>query len=268
MWWAEGTWELLLGLALSGILELSRSAAGSASSRRRGPRGENRPGMSGLPRPAPMLSPDTRPTDVEPLMTTAQDLAIVALDVEPGLPVEQGDLSLALAGAEVFDLIEAKALVLDGDRMLPSAQAPTGERLLDEAAAALMRQEPYESVEDWLWRRGRGLFSAYVEDLERVGLTSRPRGRRLPLRKGRAELVDSAARRRAKDRWTAGEPMLAALASAAGIRDEPAEDAQELAGDTVAAVLAAVGGAVQELRAVRQRRAIEDAAFDNVWRGF
>ncbi|MET9529464.1 GPP34 family phosphoprotein [Streptomyces sp. NPDC006649] len=201
-------------------------------------------------------------------MTTARDLAIVALDVEPTLPVEQGDLSLALAGAEVLDLIEARALVVDGDRLLPSAQAPTTERLLDEAAAALRRQEPYESVEDWLWRRGRGLFSAYADDLERAGLTARPRGHLIPLRKGRAELVDSAARRRAEDRWAAGEPVLAALASAAGIGDEPAEDAQEPADDTVAAVLAAVGGAVQELRAVRQRRAIEDAAFDNVWRGY
>ncbi|MFJ3696372.1 GPP34 family phosphoprotein [Streptomyces sp. NPDC090052] len=200
-------------------------------------------------------------------MTTARDLAIIALDVKPGLPVEQGDLSLALAGAEVLDLIEARALVVDGDRILPNAQAPTGERLLDEASEALRRQEPYESVEDWLWRRGRGLSSAYVDDLERVGLTARARGRHIPLRTGRTELVDSAARSRAEDRWATGEPVLAALASAAGIRDEPAEDAPELAGDAVAAVLAAVGGAVQELRAVRQRRAIEDAAFDNVWRG-
>ncbi|WP_405913986.1 GPP34 family phosphoprotein [Streptomyces sp. NBC_00963] len=200
-------------------------------------------------------------------MTTARDLAIIALDVKPGLPVEQGDLSLALAGAEVLDLIEARALVVDGDRILPNAQAPSGERLLDEASAALRRQEPYESVEDWLWRRGRGLSSAYVDDLERVGLTARARGRHIPLRTGRTELVDSAARSRAEDRWATGEPVLAALASAAGIRDEPAEDAPELAGDAVAAVLAAVGGAVQELRAVRQRRAIEDAAFDNVWRG-
>ncbi|WP_328334590.1 MULTISPECIES: GOLPH3/VPS74 family protein [unclassified Streptomyces] len=201
-------------------------------------------------------------------MTTAQDLAIVALDVTPRLPVEQGDLSLALAGAEVLDLIEASALVVDGDRILPSAQAPTGEELLDQAATALRRQEPYESVEDWLWRRGRGLSSAYVDELERVGLTARPRGHRIPLLTGHTDLVDSAARTRAEARWAAGEPVLAALASAAGIRDEPVEDTPELVVDAVATVLAAVGGAVQELRAVRQRRAIEDAAFDNVWRGY
>ncbi|WP_405782504.1 GPP34 family phosphoprotein [Streptomyces sp. NBC_00859] len=201
-------------------------------------------------------------------MTTARDLAIVALELKPGLPVAQGELSLALAGAEVFDLMEARALVVEGDRLLPSAQSPTADGLLDEAAGALVREAPYESVEDWLWRRGRGLFSAYADDLERAGLTVRPRGRRIPLRKGRAELVDSAARRRAADRWAAGEPVLTALASAAGIRDESADDVPEPSDDTVAGVLAAVGGAVQELRAVRQRREIEDAAFDNVWRGY
>lgn len=197
-------------------------------------------------------------------MNTARDLAIVALDMATDKPVEQGNLSLALAGAEVFDLIEARALVLDGERILPSAQSPTGDRLLDEAAAALVRQEPYESVEDWLWRRGRGLSSAYVEDLERIGLTTRPRGRRIPLRTGRTELVDSAARQQAEERWATGEPVLAALAAAAGMRDEPAD---ELADETVT-VLAAVGNAVQELEAVRQRKVIEDAAFDNVWRGY
>jgi hypothetical protein len=197
-------------------------------------------------------------------MTTARDLAIVALDVAADKPVEQGDLSLALAGAEVFDLLKARAVVLDGDRILPSAQSPTGDRLLDEAAETLVRQEPYESVEDWLWRRGRGLSSAYVDDLERAGLTTRQRGRRIPLRTGRTELVDSAARRQAEERWAAGEPVLATLAAAAGIGEEPAG---ELA-DEAATVLAAVGDAVMELEAVRQRKVIEDAAFDNIWRGY
>ncbi|MFI0542853.1 GPP34 family phosphoprotein [Streptomyces sp. WSLK1-3] len=196
-------------------------------------------------------------------MTTARDLAIVALDTADK-PVEQGDLSLALAGAEVFDLLDARALVLDGDRILPNAPAPTGDRLLDEAAGTLVREEPYESVEDWLWRRGRGLSAAYVDDLERTGLTSRRRGRRIPLRTGRTELVDSAARRQAEERRAAGEPLLAALAAAAGIGEEPAGELAEEA----TAVLAAVGDAVMELEAVRQRKVIEDAAFDNVWRGY
>ncbi|MER7561500.1 GPP34 family phosphoprotein [Streptomyces sp. NPDC097941] len=197
-------------------------------------------------------------------MTTARDLAIVALDVAADKPVEQGDLALALAGAEVFDLLDAHAVALDGDRILPQAQSPTGDRLLDEAADALVRQEPYETVEDWLWRRGRGLSAAYVDDLERRGLTTRSRGRRIPLRTGRTELVESAARREAEERWAAGEPVLAALVAAAGIGDEPAGEHA----DEAATVLAAVGDAVMELEAVRQRKVIENAAFDNVWRGY
>ncbi|MFE0173161.1 GPP34 family phosphoprotein [Streptomyces sp. NPDC059002] len=202
-------------------------------------------------------------------MTTAQDLAIVALGATPDRSVEQGELSLALAGAEVLDLIGAKALAVEDDRIVPGAQVPTGDRLLDEAVAALVREEPYESVEEWLWRRGRGLSSAYVDDLERVGVTERPRGRRTGLRAGRTEPVDGAAGRRAEERWAAGEPVLAALAAAAGIgAEQPDEDAPELAGDAVTSVLAAVGDAVQELQGVRQRRVVEDAAFDNIWRGF
>lgn len=206
-------------------------------------------------------------------MNTARDLAIVALDMEPDRPVEQGDLSLALAAAEVLDLIEAQALFLNDDLITPNAQAPTGDRLLDEAASSLLRQEPYESVEGWLWRRGRGLSAAYVADLERVGLTARPRSRRIPLRAARTVPVDSTARRRAEERWASGEPVLTALAAAAGIHDESADATEDLADEhladeAVTTVLATVGNAVMELEAVRQRRAIEDAAFDNVWRGY
>ena len=200
-------------------------------------------------------------------MNTARDLAIVALDRASARPLEQGDLSLALAGAEVLDLVEARALDLDGDRIVPGAPPAFDDRLLEEAASALVRQEPFESVEDWLWRRGRGLSSVYVAALEREGLTTRPRGRLIPLRSGRTALVDSPDRSRAESRWSSGEPVLAALAAAAGIRDEPSEDPGDVGGDAVTTVLAAVGDAVMELEAVRQRRAIEDAAFDNVWRG-
>ncbi|MFJ7017051.1 GPP34 family phosphoprotein [Streptomyces sp. NPDC101117] len=213
-------------------------------------------------------------------MNTARDLAIVALDLARDQRVEQGELSLALAAAEVFDLLDAGALTLAEDRMAPNAQAPTGDRLLDEAATTLVRQEPYESVEDWLWRRGRGLSAAYVEDLEQTGTMSKSRGFRLPLRAARTVPGDPAARQRAEDRWTSHEPLLAALGAAAGIGPEPADGpaapgdgeasdgTDALTDDTSAAVLAALGNAVMELEAVRQRRAIEDAAFDNVWRGF
>ncbi|MFC8780337.1 GPP34 family phosphoprotein [Streptomyces nigra] len=209
-------------------------------------------------------------------MNTARDLAIVALDLAQDQRVEQGELSLALAAAEVFDLLDAGALTLAEDRITPNAQAPTGDRLLDEAATALVRQEPYESVEDWLWRRGRGLSAAYVADLEQAG--TRPRGPRFSLRAAPAAPVDAAARQRAEERWTSHEPLLTALGAAAGVGLDEKDDTEDTNGtedgsealtdDTAATVLAALGNAVMELEAVRQRRAIEDAAFDNVWRGF
>jgi hypothetical protein len=200
-------------------------------------------------------------------MTTPQDLLIVAMDVVPSRPLEPGDLSLALAGAEVIDLIEAQALTLDGDRIVPGAPGTLADPLLDGAASSLVRQVPYESVEDWLWRRGRGLSQAYLASLEAEGHVTRKRGRWLPIRTGRTALADSPARRRAADRWTSGEPVLAVLAAAVGIHDKPTEDVSGVADEAVVTVLAAVGDAVMELEAVRQRKAIEDAAFDNIWRG-
>jgi hypothetical protein len=200
-------------------------------------------------------------------MTTPRDLLIVALDVVPSRPLEPGDLSLALAGAELIDLIDAEAVTLDGDRIVPSGPWTPVDRLLDEAASALVRETPYESVEDWLWRRGHGLSSAYLAVLESDGHVARQRGRWIPVRTARTALVDSPARRHAADRWTSGEPVLAVLAAAVGIHDKPTEDTEDLAGEAVITVLATVSDAVMELEAVRQRRAIEDAAFDNIWRG-
>lgn len=200
-------------------------------------------------------------------MTTSRDLMIVALDAEAGRPVEQGDLSLALAGAELIDLVEVEALTLDGDRIVPGAQPSTDDSLLAEAASSLVREAPYESVEDRLWRRGRELSAAYFAALEAEGQVTRQRPRWLPLRDPRPVLADSAARRHAADRWASREPVLTVLAAAAGLQEEPADDFESLTDDRIVTVLAAVKDATMELEAVRQRRAIEDAAFDNVWRG-
>ncbi|WP_326718346.1 MULTISPECIES: GPP34 family phosphoprotein [unclassified Streptomyces] len=200
-------------------------------------------------------------------MTTPRDLLIITMDVSSGRSVEQGNLSLALAGAELIDLIDAQALTLDGDRIVPAAQRTMGDRLLDEAVSLFSRQVPYESVEDWLWRRGRDLSAAYFAVLEAEGQVTRPGSRWNPIRTGPTVWGDSSARRQATDRWTSGEPVLAGLATALGIRDEPTEEAASVADDAVVTVLAAVHDAVTELEAVRQRRSIEDAAFDNIWRG-
>lgn len=201
-------------------------------------------------------------------MTTARDLLIVTLDVPSSRPVERGDLSLALAGAELLDLIAVEGVTLEDDRIVPGLQPATGDRLLDEAGAALSRQAPYESVEDWLWRRGSGLATAYADDLhaERRAAGSR---RRWPGRRREQDAPeDSPARRHAADRWASREPVLVGLAAALGIPEGAAAEAtpERLSDDAVVTVLAAVNGALTELEAVRQRRRIEDAAFDNVWR--
>lgn len=113
-------------------------------------------------------------------MTTPQDLLIVAMDVESSRPVETGDLSLVLAGAELVDLLGEGLVTLDGDFLVPEVGRTPGDRLLAEAAAALVRQLPYESVEDWLWRRGRALSAAYLAELESQGQVTRKHRRLLP----------------------------------------------------------------------------------------
>jgi hypothetical protein len=203
---------------------------------------------------------------LERFMTTPRDLLMVALD-SAGRPPEQGDLSLALAGAELIDLLGVQAIRLDGERIVPLNRPATGDRLLDEAASGLVRHEPYESVGDWLWRRGRGLFSSYLAALEAEGQLTRQRLRWRLFRTGRMVLVDSPAHRQAASRWTADDPVLAALAATVGIHRERPADAPGIANDAVATVLAAVNTAVMELGLARQRRDIEDAAFDNIWRG-
>lgn len=199
-------------------------------------------------------------------MTTPRDLLITTLEVAPDRPFEQGDLSLALAGAELCDLLDAEGLNLDGDRIVPGLLPAIHDRQLDAAVSSLNREAPYESVEDWLWRRGQGLYAAYLADLEAEGELTRQRNRWLPLRADRTALADSPARRHAAERRSSGDPVLAALAAAVGAGPEPAEDLADLVDDQVVTVLAAVNDALMELEAVRQRRSIEEAAFDNVWR--
>jgi hypothetical protein len=199
-------------------------------------------------------------------MTTPRDLLLVSLDVASGATVEQGELSLALAGAELLDLLDAQALTLDGDLIQPGPRPDLDDRLLDAAVSSLVGQEPYESVEDWLWRRGRGLAPDYFAVLAAEGAVAREHHRWMALQTDRTTPVDSPARRHAAERWASGDPVLVGLAAAVGIYDQPAEPFPDREDDPVATVLAAVNGAVVELAAIRQRRSIEEAAFDNIWR--
>ncbi|MFF4101839.1 GPP34 family phosphoprotein [Streptomyces sp. NPDC001903] len=199
-------------------------------------------------------------------MTTAKDLFIIAMDPQPNHSVGQGDLSLALAGAELIDLIGAQVVTLDGDSIVPGGPSAPDDRLLGEASAALRRQVPYERVEDWLWRRGRDLAAAYQTALEADGELTAGRGGRSLFGAERVELVDSPARRQARNRWEADEPVLAALAAVVGVQKGSSEEELDLDDEAVTTVLAIVNDAVMELEAVRQRRSIEKAAFANVWR--
>ncbi|GHC61834.1 GOLPH3/VPS74 family protein [Streptomyces cinnamoneus] len=198
-------------------------------------------------------------------MTTARDLLIAVMGEAPDRPAERGEVSLALAGAELADLLAAGVVTLggdQGDRIVPGPPTGTGDPLLDEAAASLTAEAPYEAVGDWLWRRGRDLASAYVAALEADGHVRRQR-RSWTFRPGRPVLTDPDGRLRSN------EPVLAALVTAVRTGDEGNAEAAApgVADDAVDTVLAAVNGAVMELEALRQRRAIEQSAFDNIWRG-
>ncbi|MEU6537896.1 GPP34 family phosphoprotein [Streptomyces sp. NPDC047000] len=199
-------------------------------------------------------------------MTTPRDLFVVTLDVASSHPAP-GDLSLALAGAELIDLLRLEAAVLDGERIVPATPRDVPDPMLAQAAASLRPQVPHETVEDWLWRRGRGLSVAYRDAFEAEGLLTLRRRRWLPAWIGQTALVDSPTRTRAGHRWAAEDPVLAALATAAGVSDRPAADLRDVTDESVVTILAAVDDAVTELVGVRHRKSIEDAAFSNVWRG-
>ncbi|MFF1556064.1 GPP34 family phosphoprotein [Streptomyces sp. NPDC058279] len=199
-------------------------------------------------------------------MSTARDLFLIVMDAKPEHGVGQGDLSLALAGAELIDLIGGGAVTVDGDRIVPGWPPTPDDRLLGEAAARLTREPPYELIEDWLWRRGRDLSAAYQAALEEEGELTRKRSGRLSFGSERVEPVDTPSHRRAADRWQDKEPALTGLASAVGIDGGGPEGEPGGNDEAVTTVLAAVHDAVMELEAVRQRRTIENAAFANIWR--
>ncbi|MFD3452495.1 GPP34 family phosphoprotein [Streptomyces sp. NPDC058691] len=200
-------------------------------------------------------------------MSTPRDLLITASEPASGRSVEQGDLSLALAGAEAVDLLAAGAVTLAGDRLVPGERSALADPLLDRAAAALNRQAPYETVADWLWRRGRDLAPAYLTALEADGeLVQKLHRRWMVVRTTSIVPADTAARRRASARWAAEEPVLAALGATVGLRD----GAPPVGDPAAATVLAAVDDAVGELTAERRRRARrqQDARAENVRRGY
>ncbi|MGW0495366.1 GOLPH3/VPS74 family protein, partial [Streptomyces sp. NPDC003007] len=158
-------------------------------------------------------------------MGTARDLMIVAMDGARDRPVTQGDLSLGLAGAEVCDLLAVEAVALDDDRVVPRLPPSLDDPLLEQAEAGLVRDKPYETVEDWLWRRGRGLAERYLTVLTEEGLVARPRASWLPFRGAAVPTpVDSPARQRARNRRAADDPLHNTLPGALRAREEVAQE--------------------------------------------
>ncbi|MFE0358897.1 GPP34 family phosphoprotein [Streptomyces nigra] len=207
------------------------------------------------------------PTDLEPYMTTA--LGLSALAASPGIdaPPEPGDLSLSLAGAELVDLVDLQAVLLDDGRLLPAASPRIQDDLLLEAASTIVRDAPYETVEQWLWRRGRDLAARYRRALEATVSGTPAHSSRRSFRRSRPLPVVPPAVDRALGRMTDGRPVVVALAAAARIVEAADETLGELDPDE-AAVVGAVHQAVTRLAAERQRRSIERVGFDDIARGF
>lgn len=242
-------------------------------------------------------------------MTTARDLLTITMDIPSAPSVRRGDLSLGLAAAELIDLLRLGAAGLAADRIVPVSAVPVtrapdaaagpaaaqkaaqeaapeaegappvaaqetppvlADPLLAQAAAALVGQPPHETVEDWLWRRGRGLPTRYLDVLEAEGQLARERRRRWGVfGSSRMVLVDSAGRRRAAHRWSADEPVLVALAAAVGTGVLPAEGPARFGGG-VDTVLALLHQAVAELAEERLRRARrrDEARVTTLRRGY
>ncbi|MFE0801246.1 GPP34 family phosphoprotein [Streptomyces sp. NPDC058812] len=208
-------------------------------------------------------------------MNTARDLFVITLEVPSSRPITQGDVSLVLAGAELVDLRDAHALRLDGDLIVPLGDHADGTNALTaQATAQLVTEPPYETVEEWLWRRGRGLAGSYADDLAAQTAGS-ARGGLLPrfLRHfalSRSQEPPVRPRHEATDRQLLDDSVLAAFAGTLGIGEavppEPTDTTPADQADDVGLILAVVSDALMELEAERQRRQIEQDAYDNVWR--
>lgn len=197
-------------------------------------------------------------------MATALHLA--ALAAAPGVQpdFEQGDLSLALAGAELIDLADLHAVVLMGDRIMPAA-APRREKA-DRSRFGDRSGRPHQTVESWLWRRGRDLAARYRVALRATLPEPLARACRHPFRQA-APAAGPQVLCSATDRLIAGDPVLTHLAAAAGIAEPLPADALDGLDEDEIAVLADIHQAITQLAAERQRRSVERGGFDNLWRG-
>ncbi|WP_406387495.1 GPP34 family phosphoprotein [Streptomyces sp. NBC_00887] len=198
-------------------------------------------------------------------MTTPQNLLMITMDETSTRRVDPADLSVALAGAELIDLLEAKAIGLDNGYLVPGRQAVPDDHCLQQAMESLHLTEPYQLVSDWLGNREDMLVERYTAALETEDLATRRRPRGHPLRSREVVLVDSPAHRQALERWASAEPVLVALAASVGIRTEQPHRSAAETDEAVAAVLSAVEEALAGLAAEREESIITQAKLDGLW---
>lgn len=196
------------------------------------------------------------------------DLLMITIDEAPDHPVEPERLALALAAAELIDLLGAGAVDLDGGRIVPGRGAVPGDRFLEQAASSVTGSEPFELVGDWLWRRDRALADAYTGTLEPSGLAIRQRPPGHPFRRREITLTDSPGRRRATERRQSAEPVLSALTEAVGMPGAETHGPGAAVGRPVSTVLSALRGVLEEWEAQRRERIIAQAELDRAWERF
>ncbi len=148
-------------------------------------------------------------------MTTPRDLLMIAMDVRPAGPSSRATCRWP----------SREPNWSTSSRPRPSRWRTTASCPARSGPWATVWTGPWRrwsgrdrrSVDDWLWRRGRGLCTrAYRADLEAEGRLARPRHRWIPFGGGRTEAADWPDRSHADERWTSGEPILTVLAAAVG----------------------------------------------------
>ncbi|WP_406387413.1 GPP34 family phosphoprotein [Streptomyces sp. NBC_00887] len=190
---------------------------------------------------------------------------MVTMDVPTSTPVDQEDLSLVLAAAELIDLLKVRVVGLESRHIVPGPHGVPAEHFLEQAAATLQLTEPYELIGDWLWRRDRALARSYTEALEtdKLAAWQRPAGHRF--RRREFTLIDSPARREAAERWAAADHVLVALAEAVGIKRDDRPSSANVVDSSVATVLSALGGTLVRLKSAQREEHHRQGKFDDGW---
>ena len=90
--------------------------------------------------------------DVEATPTLAEELLLLALDDEKGSVSFSASMALpyGLAGATLMELILRGRLAVEDGKLTVADPAPTGDELLDEAAAAIRAEKRQRDAKHWV----------------------------------------------------------------------------------------------------------------------